>query len=537
MAIRHAVAAGNWSNTATWNGGTLPGAGDYVYCNGFIVNIDQDITVAALRNDTRDGHVSNSSTYFSILPSGATLRTVNASVEGHNLATGTQNAVVRFQIATSSYNLIWNGDWVPNVQGTVAPNGILYGFTAIYGTVTFNGNVYTNTATSAMSYPVLSIMGQSTAPLLNFTLNGNVVVAPATTTVVGKTVSITTANNTWNGYIVPLAGGGTATSSGVLYEVNNSSSPTATTTINTGGQNLVRPVGTAASAVIVVTGGTSATLTAPVFDGSTGATVSFTAAPASQPLAAVINGNITMGTAAPSSARNVIMSASSLVASTLTINGSITRSSNTGATAAAAVLVSGDVVATTLNGNITAGGHGNGISVSISNALSTVTVNGNVAYGDSANSSAINQTSTTYATPVVVNGTVDCTATGNHGIGGNVVNTATGVASLSTTPALLRCTNIKFGPYSVVPCNRGFYVAPTGNITVQTTPSGVDAVFSGNATGAYPAVSDVKLGVSYGSGLTGTMAIPIPANVSLGVPVGNATGTHQCPVNMGGLTG
>jgi hypothetical protein len=51
MANRYAVANGNWSNTATWDGGTLPTADDIVRPNNFNVTIDQDITVQALRND------------------------------------------------------------------------------------------------------------------------------------------------------------------------------------------------------------------------------------------------------------------------------------------------------------------------------------------------------------------------------------------------------------------------------------------------------------------------------------------------------
>ena len=40
MALRYAVQNGNWSNTATWDGGTLPGNGDDVYTDGKSVTID-----------------------------------------------------------------------------------------------------------------------------------------------------------------------------------------------------------------------------------------------------------------------------------------------------------------------------------------------------------------------------------------------------------------------------------------------------------------------------------------------------------------
>lgn len=50
MALRYAVATGNWSSSATWNGGTLPTSSDDVYANGFTVTIDQNINVLSLRN-------------------------------------------------------------------------------------------------------------------------------------------------------------------------------------------------------------------------------------------------------------------------------------------------------------------------------------------------------------------------------------------------------------------------------------------------------------------------------------------------------
>ena len=55
MADRWAVANGNWSNTATWNGGTLPTAADDVFADGFSVTINQNVTVLSVRTTQRSG--------------------------------------------------------------------------------------------------------------------------------------------------------------------------------------------------------------------------------------------------------------------------------------------------------------------------------------------------------------------------------------------------------------------------------------------------------------------------------------------------
>lgn len=55
MAVRNAVANGNWSNTATWNGGTLPSPGDDVHANTFTVTVDQTVNVASLRTTAGTG--------------------------------------------------------------------------------------------------------------------------------------------------------------------------------------------------------------------------------------------------------------------------------------------------------------------------------------------------------------------------------------------------------------------------------------------------------------------------------------------------
>jgi hypothetical protein len=51
MANRTAIASGNWSNPAIWNGGLgLPTASDDVYANGQTVTIDQNVTIISLRS-------------------------------------------------------------------------------------------------------------------------------------------------------------------------------------------------------------------------------------------------------------------------------------------------------------------------------------------------------------------------------------------------------------------------------------------------------------------------------------------------------
>jgi len=52
MAIRYAVANGNWSDTATWDGGTLPAVDDDVFANNFTVTIDGTFTVLSIRNSS-----------------------------------------------------------------------------------------------------------------------------------------------------------------------------------------------------------------------------------------------------------------------------------------------------------------------------------------------------------------------------------------------------------------------------------------------------------------------------------------------------
>ena len=51
MATRWAVASGNWSSNATWNGtSSIPSNGDTVYANGFAVTINQNVNIGGANN-------------------------------------------------------------------------------------------------------------------------------------------------------------------------------------------------------------------------------------------------------------------------------------------------------------------------------------------------------------------------------------------------------------------------------------------------------------------------------------------------------
>ena len=56
MATITAAQSGDWSDTATWTGGVLPGASDIASANGFVVTIDQTVTTQAMLSTVNGGY-------------------------------------------------------------------------------------------------------------------------------------------------------------------------------------------------------------------------------------------------------------------------------------------------------------------------------------------------------------------------------------------------------------------------------------------------------------------------------------------------
>jgi hypothetical protein len=140
MALRYAIATGNWSNTATWDGGTLPTASDDVFADGKTVTIDIDITVLSIRTTQRSGG-TNGGTFTCTTSRTLTCDVISGGAIGLTLST--------------------NGT-VVNVIGNVT-SGAFIGVSsnAIGNSIVIQGNCTAGqaAAVSIGTSPIISILG------------------------------------------------------------------------------------------------------------------------------------------------------------------------------------------------------------------------------------------------------------------------------------------------------------------------------------------------------------------------------------------
>jgi hypothetical protein len=156
MAVRWAVQNGNWSNTATWDGGTLPTSADDVYADGKTVTIDQDVTVLSIRNDQRIGGTSGGNFVIGDTLSTYVITSNLLSYGSLNLFTSSFNN----KTITINGNIIFNG----NFGGTSA-----FIFSSSSSTLNIIGNISDTTASKVTSGLALVISGVSS--IINITGN------------------------------------------------------------------------------------------------------------------------------------------------------------------------------------------------------------------------------------------------------------------------------------------------------------------------------------------------------------------------------
>lgn len=154
MAVRYAVATGNWSNTATWNGGTLPTSADDVYANGFTVTIDQNVTVLSIQTSAQSPAVAGGGF---ILLDGATLTCTSAT----GIRSGSTNAVTYSGTTSATINSIINPTTSNIDARTLVHSGT--------GTLTLNGDILDQA--SSLSSRVCTVQFSGTGI---FNINGAV---------------------------------------------------------------------------------------------------------------------------------------------------------------------------------------------------------------------------------------------------------------------------------------------------------------------------------------------------------------------------
>lgn len=133
MAIRYAVASGNWSSTATWNGGTLPADTDDVYSNGFVVSIDQSITVNSLKKISNGSPAIAVGGSFSIT-AGVTV-TITAGIAAADAVTNSQYLLL---VNAGAASVTLNA----NIVGGASTNRVAVRVDSTFtGALTINGNL------------------------------------------------------------------------------------------------------------------------------------------------------------------------------------------------------------------------------------------------------------------------------------------------------------------------------------------------------------------------------------------------------------
>lgn len=146
MADRWAVATGNWSSTATWNGGTLPTAADDVYADGFTVTIDQNVTVLSIRTTQRTGGTAGGGFTLDIgfnvtanVISGSTVCLTISNASGTNIVTGNVTAGTQ---GGSNGAINKSGAGTLNIIGNITggSNSLCSGLNSSGGIVNITGN-------------------------------------------------------------------------------------------------------------------------------------------------------------------------------------------------------------------------------------------------------------------------------------------------------------------------------------------------------------------------------------------------------------
>lgn len=419
MATARAIASGNWSATGTWNGGVLPGNGDTVYANGFIVAINQNITIGGANNSTINAGSFVAGQWYEITTVGTTTWTAIGA---------TSNTLGVIFLATG----VGSGTGQAKARATLST-----ALNASAGAATGGG------FTQASTYSVPCDLRAGTTNCL--TLSG--------------ATNYTESN-------LNLVGGVAANQNAL---VNNGTGTVSLTSSTISGKNAIAIQNTSTGTVI--TDGCTIT------SGDTTSAYSISNSGPSPSEIRITGGTITGG-----------YSGSVTSSSTGTVNISNVTISQL-AYSAATVLITGTGTVTITGSTLTGGGAGAAYALQSNTAATVICTN--CTFTASSFSSAVNATSTA----------------ADYRFSGTFISAVNGIQPLN-------CNKWKIG---TAPTTAKTRYALDGSSTY------VD-MFTSDNTGLGPATNHVRSGVTY-SGMTGTLAVPLPSQVAVGVATDATTGT------------
>lgn len=554
MAIRWAIASGNFSSTSTWNSGAtlgIPTAGDDIWPNGFTVSVDVSFTVNSLNNTVRGRQIATPQMTSNILPSPfvAAASTINGT------ANNAWNAFDRNYSTTTGWATaagVTTG-WVSMDFGS-GNSQIIDGYT-IFGqsTVTNNPNTWQLQGSADNSaWTTLHAVTGSTIPAsgtysiasignplsyryyrLNVTANG------------GGTIVYLTELELYNPGTSSIVAGGsfnfntggvTATITSTTAAFSNSgatnlilvTASTGTVTINFGG-----PITTFAASNtngINYTGSCNLSMTATSFNSrqDNSGNINVVLINKTSTGTITLNGDVVSGNGNGVTNNNALSS----TAGDTIVNGNVRGFTSSGSTAFHyAIFQTGGAL--TVNGNVIGGGPaGVDRNRGIAFGGTLMTINGNVTGG--INALAI----VTSGTINNINGNV----TGGTSIEGiissvaNIVN-VTGTVTASATAPAITMTNLNGQVYlngnmvnnngKVAIFSYMLWIDQTGTTQAQFFTSGGASrtLYSEDTFPNLPPESDTRKNTVYGPGLglTGSLAMPAAADAASGVIFDNGT--------------
>lgn len=478
MATRYASQNGNWSAVGTWDGGaTLPASGDTVVANGVTVTIDQNATVTQVRtlelgSGATVGIVAAGAitSVSAAPPSGGsgypvsstfTLAVTGGGGTGGRVTATTNSSGVIISYATTPAAA--GSGYITNAAAATSSSG--GGFT-LNDARTLTANVLAGTTTcltfSAASPATASIVGTVDGTAGSATVNAISFTGTGQLSVTGRVRCGSTGGGFGHGIVLGAAG--------TLIVVGN-----AETVLDS---HVAQAIRNLAGGSVTITGNLVASTTvstaACVLNASTGSIT--------------VIGNITGGSGIGGSTGIDNTSTGSV-----TITGSVTGGSSGSASVGIAATGTGSI---TVTGDVTATATSSGIVVSAAGVLLTVT--------------GTLRASTFPAVQAI-------SVTAYNRFSGPFIDSTLGVISVY-------CYRFALARESVLASTSWAFAKASGTVLNY---DGYRSLYSAGTATGHPATANVRDATAYGptSELTGTLKVPLPAYVSLGVLTDNTVGT------------